>query len=101
MRFADQPDRRRGRHPARADRLALCPAYAQCTASGSTCIRSSQRRRMHDTRLLDTILDQRDVDGEFVIPLDEFIGAVEGIDQTISRLPRTGWVREDHTGVGL
>src|SRR3546814_7521346 len=29
LRFAAQPDRRRGRHSARPARLALCPAYAR------------------------------------------------------------------------
>src|SRR3546814_17283157 len=41
MRFADQPDRRRGRHPARADRIALRPEE---TPVGTGCVSTCSYR---------------------------------------------------------
>ena len=61
-------------------------------------------RDMHHSEYRFVALDQRDVDGEFAVSLDEFLGAVEWIDQPERRpagpLSRIDRGRRDHAAIG-
>ena len=77
--------RRRAAAPApgraRAARLVVAIAAQRAEPPRVACHSIARHRRLHHAEHRHAVLDQRDVDGELAIALDELAGAVERIDQ--------------------
>ena len=69
------------RHGAAADRASAGRVLDVGAAARDAGEQAAERRRKDDAERRRAVLDERDVDGELVVPIDEFLGAVERVDQ--------------------
>ncbi|KDX38553.1 hypothetical protein AC96_5203 [Escherichia coli 2-156-04_S4_C2] len=79
----------RFRHRAAVDRPAFAGFLDECLATAvrrlAAGVQTPQGGRQHHPQAWAPLLDQGDVDGELAIAADEFLGAVQGIDQPETR----------------
>ncbi len=83
---AHHPYRRRAGR-GHADSCRLCAVHPLCsTDAPAAVIRGTPHRHVNYAEDRLVVLDERDVDRELAIAIDELLGAVEGIDEPV-RIP--------------